>query len=84
MSVIVASVPDGRRSDVLWARHAVTASDEKIIMHDEIMRLLNEFNNPKGVTLNMTRDSFDEEVLVACYDIDSVIEYKVMDGEQGR
>lgn len=84
MSVIVASIPDGRRSDVLWARHAQTLADEAITLYNEIMRLLIEFDNPKGVTLNIAEDSFGERILVASYGEDSVIEYKTMDGETGR
>ena len=84
MSVIVASVPDGRRSDVLWAKQAQTLVDEAVTMYNEIMRLLSEFENPKGVTLNVAEDSFGETILVVSYGEDSVIEYKTMDGETGR
>ena len=84
MSVIIAAAPNKNRSDILWAQHAQTEADEKIIIYDEIIRLLKEFDNPHGITLSLSRDAFDEEILIAYYDEDAVLEYKIMDGEHGR
>lgn len=82
MSVIVAIDPSCQ--SVLWAKTAKTTIDEKLIMQDEIMRLLYEFENPKGVNLELSEDAFGETILQVRYAEDSYLEYKIMDGEKGR
>ncbi len=83
MKVIVATeYSEDLRSHygVLWASAVNTDEEKNTLLWNEILRLLNEMENPDGIRLDFKEDTYGETILRVRYGEGTIIEYKCMDG----
>ena len=65
---------------VLWASAIQTETEKINIIAKDILRLLDEMDNPDGVNLSFKEDTYGETILRARYGEGTIIEYKCMNG----